>query len=137
MPTSGETHGNNAPADHLSKFVRDWLADHDESTRSLADKATDSKSGFTLQHGWIASLARARVPRAPELWRLRALSAGMGVPVRLLAELAAAQWLGLEVTEAPVSDASTVAVTVPEGLSPAGRERFTRMAEDLARHLTE
>lgn len=136
MPTSGGTHGS-TPADRLSIFVRDWLAEHDESTRGLADKAVDPKTGFQLQHGWIASLARGRVPRAPDLWRLRALAAGMGVPVRLLAELAAAEWLGLEVAEVPVGSDSAVVVTVPEGLSEEERARFRRMAEDLARHLTE
>jgi hypothetical protein len=57
-----------------------------------------------------------------------------GVSVETLANLAAAQWLGVEVARVQSEDGSTVTVTVPPGLSSAEKERFIRMAEDMARH---
>ncbi|RCG21934.1 hypothetical protein DQ384_36350 [Sphaerisporangium album] len=73
--------------------------------------------------------------RAPDLRRLRALAAAMGEPVENLARLAAAQWLGVEVTEVPVDSDEWLAVRVPPGLDEQGRERLRRMAVDLARHM--
>lgn len=134
MPTSGGAPGN---ADQLSTFVRDYLHEHEESERALAVRAVDPETGFVLQHGWINQLTKGRVSRAPELWRLRALAAAMNAPMILLAELAAAQWLGVEVAEIKSGEEDWVAVTIPKGLTPAQRERFVRMAEDIARHMKE
>jgi hypothetical protein len=136
MPSSGGTPGD-ADAGRLSRFIRDYLAERDTSERALARRAVDPDTGLTLQHGWINQLAMGRVSRAPELWRLRALAVAMGVPAARLAELAAAQWLGVDVAEVGTDDGGWVAVTVPPGLSPEERERFVRMAEDMARHLAK
>ncbi|MDH2425727.1 hypothetical protein [Sphaerisporangium sp. TRM90804] len=165
MPTRGGTPGT--ADDQLSRFVRDYLAEHGESERALAERAVDPQTGFSLQHGWINQLAKGRVSRAPELWRLRALGVAMSVAPRVLAELAAAQWLGVEVArlkDAPdgsweavpipqglsekeranfvriveeVAAGSREAIQVPPDLSPQERARFLRMAEDIARHMRE
>lgn len=132
MPSDG-TH-NGTERDRLSRYLRDYLAEHNESERGLARRATDPDTKLTLQHGWINQLAIGRMSRAPEIWRLRALAVAMGVPVRLLAELAAAQWLGVEVAEVAGAGTDWVAVSLPAGLSPKERERFVAMAEDIARH---
>ncbi|MFB4285659.1 hypothetical protein ACBJ59_61105 [Nonomuraea sp. MTCD27] len=121
----------------MSSFVRDYLHEHEESERALAVRAVDPETGFTLQHGWINQLTKGRVSRAPELWRLRALAAAMSVPVTMLAELAAAQWLGIQVAEIKAGEEDWIAVTIPKGLTPAQRERFVRMAEDIARHMRD
>ena len=136
MPSSGGTPGN-ADRDHLSRFVRDYLADRDESERAMALRAVDPDTGFDLQHGWINQLVKGKVSRAPELWRLRALAAAMGVPEAMLAELAAGQWLGVDVAQVRAGDGSWVAVTVPAGMTGEQRDRFVRMAEDMARHVAE
>ncbi|WP_219466925.1 hypothetical protein [Nonomuraea rhizosphaerae] len=138
MPTSGGTPGTaERERDQLSRAIRDYLAEHGESERALARRAIDPETQFALQHGWINQLAMGRVSRAPELWRLRALAAGMGVQLSVLAELAAAQWLGVDVARVMAKDGSWVAVSVPEGLSAEGRDRFVRMVEEWARHLVE
>lgn len=134
---SGGTPGNAEQNRPLSRFIRDYLIEHDESERKLAGRAIDPDTGLKLQHGWINALALGNVSRAPELWRLRALAAAMGMPAARLAELAAAQWLGVDVAQVPAGDGGWVAVTVPAGLSPEERDRFVRMAEDMARHLAK
>jgi hypothetical protein len=138
MPTSGGTHGS-ADRDQLTltRYVRDYLAERGESERALARRAVDPETGLALNHGWINQLAQGQVNRAPELWRIRALAAGMRAPAQFLASLAAAQWLGVEVVETPGGREGEewVTVTVPPGLSPEERDRFVRMVEDIARHL--
>jgi len=138
QPSSGGTLGSEEPPDqgHLSRFVRDYLARTGVSERTLAEKSIDPVTTLRLKHGWMNLLVHARQDRAPELWRLRALAVGMGAPARRIVELAAAQWLGLDVAEVDTPSGSVV-VTVPEDLSPEKRERFVRMAEDMARHLAE
>ncbi|WP_431897821.1 hypothetical protein [Nonomuraea sp. bgisy101] len=135
MPSSGGTPGT---TDQLSRYIRDYLAEHDESERALARRAIDPETGFTLQHGWINQLAQNRVARAPELWRLRALAAAVQKPARMLAELAAAQWLGVEVAEVPQAGGDDwVAVTVPPDMTPEERERFVLFAQDIVRRSTK
>lgn len=136
MPPSGGTPGS-AAEDRLSAFIRQYLDEHDESERALARRAMDPTTGLTLQHGWINQLVLGRVTRAPELWRLRALAVAMGVPAERLARFAAIQWLGVDVAEVDGADGEKVAISVPPDLSPEDRERFIRMAEDIARHLTK
>ncbi|GAA3417741.1 hypothetical protein GCM10018952_50820 [Streptosporangium vulgare] len=130
-PQSGRTPGSNP----LSQLVKQHLADTGLSLRELAEKCRDPQSDRTLIYSWIDSLVHGRMARAPEVWRLRALAAGMGVPTQRLAELSAVQWLGVDVAEVAAGDRSWVAVTVPPGLSAEARDRFVRMAEDLARHM--
>lgn len=134
-PQSGGTPGSTKP---LSELVKAHLDGPPKlSLRDFAEKCHDHQSDRSLVHSWIDQLAHGRMARAPELWRLRALSAGMGVPAQRLAELAAVQWLGVEVAEVAAGEGSWVAVTVPDGLTPEARARFIRMAEDMAHHMKE
>jgi hypothetical protein len=147
-PSSGGTRGgapdsdDHVGRDHLTRYVKEYIDQRrpKESERSLAQRCIDPVTTLRLRHGWINDLVNGTIDRAPELRRLRALAAGMDVPVRLVVELAAAQWLELDVTEvqiaeAPAGDESWVAVTVPQNLTPEERQRFVRMAEDMAKHM--
>lgn len=131
--------GDNAarPQDQLSTYVRDYMAAHDMSERQLALKAVDPVSGQRVLHTWLNSLLLGTMVRAPELWRLRALAVAMGVPEKRLAELAAAQWLGVQVAHVETSSGQQVTITVPKGLTGEARARFILMAEDIARRLAE
>lgn len=127
------------PRDDLTKFVRDHMERTGRSVRELSRTARDPESGVRPSHGWIQDIANGVMERAPDLRRLRALAAAMGVDVDHLARLAAAQWLGvtpIRVVEAPVGgdDEETVAVPVPGGMSAADRERLRQAAADLAKH---
>lgn len=134
MPQSGGTPGSTKP---LSQRVKKHLDETGLSLRDFAEKCRDPQSDRALVYSWIDSLVHGRMTRAPEMWRLRALAAGMGVPAQWLAELSAAQWLGVDVAEVEAGERSWVAVTVPPGLTPEARARFIRAAEDLARHMEE
>lgn len=126
--------------DHLTRYVKDYLARTGESARGLARRSRDPVTTISLRHGWINEIVNGERELPPDLPRLRALAAGMGVPVEVVAELAAAQWLGVDVAQvAPGGDGgeTRVTVTVPPGLTPEERARFVRVAEDLAKHFGE
>lgn len=133
-PQSGGTPGSNKP---LSRLVRQHLDETGLSLRELAEKCHEPQGDRTLVHTWIDQLVHGRMARAPELWRLRALAVGMGVPVHVLTELAAAQWLGVDVAEVAAGEESKVLVTVPESMTLEKRARFVRIVEDLARQWEE
>lgn len=126
--------GGTPPIEALSAYVRDWLSEHDESARRLAVRAVDPASGMTLSHGYISQLMVGKV-KAPELWRLRALAAGMRVPAQRLAELAALQWLGVDVVNVSAGGETSVTVTVPPGLTPEERAKIVKLAENMAETL--
>lgn len=119
----------------LSTRVAEYLAATGDSERALAARCQDPDTGLKVLHGWINTLVNGDMSRAPEMWRLRALAAGMAVPARVLATLAAAQWLEVEVAEHALSAESSVIVSVPGDLTEEERRRLVRMAESLARQI--
>lgn len=121
----------------LSGRVAEYLAATGDSERALAARCKDPDTGLKVLHGWINTLVNGDMSRAPEMWRLRALAAGMGVPARVLARLAAAQWLDVEVTEHALSEESSVIVSVPGDLTEDERRKLVRMAEILAREFRQ
>lgn len=120
--------------DHLTRYVKDYLARTGESVRALARRSRDPVSQIALKHGWLNEIVNNERELPPDLRRLRALAAGMGVPVETLAELAAAQWLGVQVTRADAEDYG-VFVTTDRPLSDEERERFIRIAKGIAKHM--
>lgn len=111
--------------------MRGWLGLNDVTARELARRSVDSRTEQKIHNSWMHELLQGTIARTPELWRIRALSAAMGVPERELAVLAAAQWLGLDSVAAPSAEHGEC-VPVPVGLSAQQRERFLRVVTDLA-----
>lgn len=134
MHASGGTRG--APdSTALTSYVKAYLEKTGESERGLARRARDPETGIGVSHGWIGDIVDGSMDRAPDLRRLRALAAGMGVDVGVLTRLAAAQWLGIPVEEVQTPEGDVVIVTVPPGLSQEERKKFRRMVEEMAKHL--
>jgi transcriptional regulator with XRE-family HTH domain len=122
--------------DDLSRYLIEYMERTGRTVRELSRAAVDPVSGVRPSHGWIQDIVNNEKDSPPDLRRLRGLAAAMGVPVDRLARLAAAQWLEVDaVIEVPADDGTTVAVTVDPDMSPEGRERFRRMATDLAKHI--
>lgn len=118
----------------LSDYVKAFMDSSSMSTRQLADRCRDPESGQSLNHSYINSLRTNRVPRAPELWRLRALAAGTGGNLDEFKRMAAIQWLDLgDVLRVDVGGGTFVTVTVPADTSVRKRRKIIRMAEALAR----
>jgi hypothetical protein len=127
----------------LSDHVYDYLESHkgEVTLRALEDRCVDPESGQKINRTYLSELARARTRKIPELWRLRALSAGLGTPLEALQRLTAEQWAGLpaqpEGTQLEVAEGDFVMVAVPAGLSERDRAKVVRWAENFARELDE
>lgn len=118
----------------LSDYVRAFMVGNDLSTRQFADRCRDPDTGQTLNHSYVGSLRSNKVPRAPEMWRLRALAAGTGGNLDELKRMAAIQWLDLgDVLRVDVGGGTFVTVTVPANTSERKRRKIIRMAEAMAR----
>lgn len=134
----------------LSDYVQSYMDRAGMSRRQFAAQCRDPETRQTLNHTYVGDLVANRVPRAPEMWRLRALAAGTPSGTvtestedyrRRLEELkrmAGVQWLGLaDVLRVDTGGGTWVAVNVPPTLSDRRRQRVIRMAEDLARELDD
>jgi len=123
----------------LSDHLAEYLKREKTSLRALEDRCVDPETGNHLNRTWVSSLAAGKVRKWPEMWRLRALSAGIGTPAETLRRLAAEQWLQVspEVAQVPVGDDDWVIlpVRVSASLDEAGRAKVIRWAEQWAREL--
>ncbi|MEV0968472.1 hypothetical protein [Microtetraspora glauca] len=120
-------------------YLQRKKAQEGDSLRALAKRCVDPETGFDLKRPWLSMLAEGDMNRAPELWRLRALAAGMSAPLQQLQLMAAQQWLGFsaETVDVQVGSGDHVIVPVPPGLTAADRAKVVRWAEQWARELDE
>ena len=141
---------DSAPHTPLSDYIREYMQREEISANKLAARCKDPETGQRILVQWLLNLASARITdRAPELWRLRALAAGLSTTdagldraryreqVEVMKRLTAAQWLQMEVLEAKDGDGSVITISVPPDLSPAARERLRQWAEQMARDLPD
>lgn len=83
----------------LSDLVRDRRAELALSLRKLADKCVDPEdptAGPKWKFGVIDRLEKGQPVIPPQLPELRALAAGLQLPLALLQEAAAAQFFGMD-----------------------------------------
>jgi len=135
----------------LSDYVKAYMQREDLSANRLAGRARDPETGQRILVQWLINLTNAQLTdKAPEMWRLRALAAGMSTShtgsldsaryreqLDIVKRLTAAQWLDLEVLDVETSTGDIVTVSVPPTLSPEARDRIRRWAEQMARDLAE
>lgn len=134
----------------LSDYVRTYLNRTGLSRRQFAEQCRDPETGQHLNHTYVGDLVTMRVPRAPEMWRLRALAAGTptdaisdGVDdyrrrLDALKRMAGIQWLDLgDVLRVDTGGGTWVTVTVPPHWSERRRQKLIRMAEHFAREIDD
>lgn len=121
----------------FSNHLAEYLTRSELTLRGLEDRCIDPATGNQLNRTWLSSAAAGKTKKSPELWRLRALSAGIGTPVETLQRLAAEQWLSVqpEAAQVPMGDGDWVIVPVPPGMSEARRAKFVRWATQWAAEL--
>lgn len=124
----------------LSDLVRERRAELGLSLRALADRCIDPQTGVQeLKFGWIDKLERGMPVIPPQVPALRALAAGLSLPLQRIQDEAAAQFLGIERSAEWSADGSVRAVVARMNeLSPAEREELAALAEFYAqRRLAE
>ncbi|MEU7639851.1 XRE family transcriptional regulator [Streptomyces sp. NPDC039016] len=87
-----------APRTDLSDLVRKRRAQLRLSLRALASRCVDPKdpdAGSRWTHATLANLETKSI-KAPGVPELRALAAGLDLPLRLLQEAAGVQYLGID-----------------------------------------
>lgn len=134
----------------LSDYVQSYLDRTGLSQRAFGEQCRDPETGQSLNHTYVGDLVKLRVPRAPEMWRLRALAAGTptdsvteGIEdyrrrLEELKRLAAIQWLELgDVLRVDTGGGTWITVNVPPTMSDRRRQKVIRWAENFARELEE
>lgn len=122
----------------LGDLVRNRRAELGLSLRSCAALCIDPETSTQpFQYGWIDKLEKHRSDIAtPELSWLRALAAGLSLPLRVVQEAAAAQFWRMTPSSEPVWSASgegRILVARMEQLSASDRQILADLAESLSR----
>ncbi|GAA1977124.1 helix-turn-helix domain-containing protein [Kitasatospora viridis] len=115
----------------FSDLVRTRRAELGLSLRALAERCIDPETGATpITKGWIERLEKGEPVLTPRLSELRAMAAGLQLPLRRLQDEAAVQFLGMQ-RQAEWSGDSTVRAVVArmEELTPEERADLAQMAE--------
>ena len=98
--------------DELASLVRARREELALSYVSLTTASVDSETGARLSHGWIHRLESGKPVNAPRLPQLRALAAGLRLPLTRLQEVAAAEFFGMPVGSAAEAEAASIAERV-------------------------
>ncbi|MFJ9522014.1 hypothetical protein ACIRPK_27635 [Kitasatospora sp. NPDC101801] len=118
--------------DALSRLVREALDRPGVTFRRLTESTVDPATGYRPGTTWLHKLVRNEVVRAPEPQVLRALAAGLGLPVLQVQRAAAAQYLDYVTTELTglPADARAIVAHLAE-LDPADLPRVRVVIEAL------
>lgn len=121
----------------FADLVRQRRADLNISVRTLATRSVDPETGTQVKFGWISKVERGESTDAPSAAALRALSAGLGLPVRVLQEAAAAQYLDMESFVWSKDRTTRVLAARIEEMSDEERRQLAEIAETFARRKTQ
>lgn len=116
---------------HLSDLVRTRMEENGQGLRTLADACIDPdhpEDGPLWKRGTIENLTKGRVVRSPTEAQLRALAAGLNLPLIAVQRASAAQFLGM--TELWNEDHNTrVFIARIEELEPEEVEEVSELTE--------
>jgi transcriptional regulator with XRE-family HTH domain len=120
----------------FSDLVRSRRAELGITLRELEARSIDPETGEQAKFGWLSKVENGGSVKAPSPAILRALAAGLKMPVRVVQEAAAAQFL--DYTDFVWSDDRTTRVLVAriEEMSDEDRQRLADIAETFARRRT-
>lgn len=130
-------HAMTEPRTDFADLVRQRRAELGLSVRKLAEQSVDPDSGeHPFRFGWISKLERGESTDAPSASMLRALSAGLAVPLRVLQEAAAAQYLDMESFIWSQDRTTRVLAAHIEEMTDEERQQLADIAETFARRRT-
>ncbi|MER5750694.1 XRE family transcriptional regulator [Streptomyces sp. NPDC002088] len=117
----------------FTDLVRQRRAELKITVRKLEELAVDPETGVQAKFGWISKLERGGNTDAPSAAILRALSVGLSVPLRILQEAAAAQYLDMESFIWSQDRTTRVLVAHIEEMTDVERQQLAEIAETFAR----
>lgn len=118
----------------FSDLVRDRRAELGISLRQLEERSIDpERTGVQAKFGWLSKVENRKPIDTPSLAQIRALSAGLELPLQVLQEAVAAQFLGM-VGQVWSEDRSTrILAARIEEMDPVERQQLADIAESFAR----
>lgn len=118
----------------LSDLVRTRRAELRLSLRAMANLCVDPGTGEQLvKYSWIDRLEKGEPVVPPQLPQLTAMAAALQLPVRLLQEAGAAQFMGVDVGAWSADGTVRVTAAYMEEMTPAERKELEQIAEMFAR----
>jgi transcriptional regulator with XRE-family HTH domain len=117
----------------FADLVRQRRAELAVSLRKLAEQSVDPDGGRPVKFGWLSKLERGEPTEAPSPAVLRALHVGLSVPLRVLQEAAAAQYLEMESFIWSQDRTTRVLAARIEEMSEEERQQLADIAETFAR----
>lgn len=122
----------------FADLVRHRRAELGISVRSLAEQSVDPETGEQpFKFGWVSKLERGGSTDAPSAAILRALSVGLSLPLRVLQEAAAAQYLDMESFIWSQDRTTRVLAAHIEEMTDEERRQLADIAETFARRRTQ
>lgn len=121
----------------FADLVRQRRADLNISVRKLAEQSIDPDTGTQAKFGWISKVERGESTDAPSAALLRALSAGLSLPLRVLQEAAAAQYLDMQSFIWSQDHSTRVLAARIEEMGEEERRQLAEIAETFARRKTQ
>ncbi|WP_406398753.1 helix-turn-helix domain-containing protein [Streptomyces uncialis] len=122
----------------FADLVRQRRAELGISLRELEGRAVDPETGERAKFGWISKVENGKSTDAPTREILRALAVGLGLPILILQQAAAAQYLGLHSHEIWSTDRTTrlIAARLDE-MSDEERRQLADIADAWARRRSQ
>lgn len=115
----------------LADLVKRRRADRRFSLRALAERCIDPDTGVQeIKHAWIERLEKREPVIPPQLPQLRALAAGLALPLRDIQDAAGEQFLGI--TTHYEDGNVRVLMNRASDLSPEDLERLLAIAETFS-----
>jgi transcriptional regulator with XRE-family HTH domain len=122
----------------FADLVRQRRAELNISVRRLAEQSVDPETGeHPFKFGWISKLERGESTDAPSEATLRALHVGLSLPLRVVQEAAAAQYLGMQSFIWSQDRTTRVLAARIEEMSDEERRQLADIAETFARRRTQ
>lgn len=116
----------------LNDLVRTRRAELGISLRTLEARAVDSRTGTQAKFGWISKLERNLPTEVPGEELIRALAVGLSLPLRVVQEAVAAQYLGMTEIRTQ-SQAARILVARVEEMSEDDLQQLAAIAETFER----
>lgn len=122
----------------FADLVRQRRAELNISVRKLAEQSVDPETGERpFKFGWISKLERGENTEAPSEAALRALHVGLSLPLRVVQEAAAAQYLGMRSFLWSQDRTTRVLAARIEEMTDEERRQLADIAETFARRRTQ
>jgi transcriptional regulator with XRE-family HTH domain len=113
----------------LSELVRNRRTELRLTVRELADRSYDEDTDTQVRPSWLNKVERgAEDLGAPKEGQLRALAAGLALPLRLLQDAAAAQFFGVETVRDEDTEARAMLLQI-EGMTPEDRAKVRALLD--------